>query len=496
VSSGFSTCSGSGSVRPARTRSGRCAPLGGSPTISSPAGHSRPASGSSCSAPWERPGSATARCRRSCSASAAPSPSGRPRRGRRHDARGCHETGKLRLAGTSDIDFSIDRDIVLSPTSSSQDTQRHEVHGSSGTTPSSPSTTRWAAGSSRPRTSSTRPIAVTTTTRCRTRSAAPTSCRPVRTARAVDRAARDGERSRHAARTRRARRSSSRSGGRCASASSGCATDGVLPGGLGVQRRAAALHRSLTARVGSPDPLTALDWVNLWALAVNEENAAGGRVVTAPTNGAAGIVPAVLHYYWHFVPGADDDGVVDFLLAAGAIGALFKMNASISGAEVGCQGEVGSACAMAAAGLTQVMGGSPARSRTPQRSRSSTTSGSPATRSAGWCRCRASSATRWRPRRRSTPPPGAARRRHPPRLARQAIETLRQTGRDMLDSYKETARGGLAGHLPPTRWRSRARPGEHHRVLNRLAGLSRRSLPSGARSDGSTRPRTPSGGCG
>ena len=138
----------------------------------------------------------------------------------------------------------------------------------------------------------------------------------------------------------------------------GCRNEGELPGGLHVQRRAAALHRTLQA-TRFPDPLATLDWVNLFALAVNEENAAGGRVVTAPTNGAAGIVPAVLHYYVRFVPGASEDGIVDFLLTAGAIGTLFKMNASISGAEVGCQGEVGSACAMAAAGLAEVLGGSP-----------------------------------------------------------------------------------------------------------------------------------------
>ncbi|MEU4594310.1 L-serine ammonia-lyase, partial [Micromonospora aurantiaca (nom. illeg.)] len=123
----------------------------------------------------------------------------------------------------------------------------------------------------------------------------------------------------------------------------GCTRDGVLPGGLKVRRRAAEMRRSLEAETGSQDPLRAMDWVTLFALAVNEENAAGGRVVTAPTNGAAGIIPAVLHYYTRFVPGASEEGVVRFLLAAGAIGVLFKENASISGAEVGCQGEVGSA---------------------------------------------------------------------------------------------------------------------------------------------------------
>jgi L-serine dehydratase len=123
----------------------------------------------------------------------------------------------------------------------------------------------------------------------------------------------------------------------------GCGTGGVLPGGLRVRRRARALRETLQRTSDTADPLYAMEWVTVYALAVNEENAAGGRVVTAPTNGAAGIIPAVLHYYVRFVPGADDDGVVRFLLTAAAIGVLFKENASISGAEVGCQGEVGSA---------------------------------------------------------------------------------------------------------------------------------------------------------
>lgn len=230
----------------------------------------------------------------------------------------------------------------------------------------------------------------------------------------------------------------------------GCATDGVLPGGLGVQRRAAALHRSLAARATIPDPLAALDWVNLWALAVNEENAAGGRVVTAPTNGAAGIVPAVLHYYWNFVPGADDDGIFDFLLTAGAIGALFKMNASISGAEVGCQGEVGSACAMAAAGLTQVMGGSPEQVENAAEIALEHNLGLtcdpigglvqvPCIERNAMAATKAINATRLALHGDGT---------HLVSLD-QAIETLRQTGRDMLDSYKETARGGLAVTFRP-----------------------------------------------
>ena len=139
----------------------------------------------------------------------------------------------------------------------------------------------------------------------------------------------------------------------------GCHADGVLPGGLKVPRRAGRLYRQLAGEPGGDDPLRAMDWVTLYALAVNEENAAGGRVVTAPTNGAAGIIPAVLHYYTRFVPGASEQGVTRFLLTAAAIGVLFKENASISGAEVGCQGEVGSACSMAAGALAEVLGGTP-----------------------------------------------------------------------------------------------------------------------------------------
>ena len=132
-----------------------------------------------------------------------------------------------------------------------------------------------------------------------------------------------------------------------------------MPGGLKVRRRAADLYRALVNRPEASlrDPLTVMDWVNLYALAVNEQNATGGRVVTAPTNGAAGIVPAVLHYYSRFVWNASDDGVERFLLTAAAIGILYKENASISGAEVGCQGEVGVACSMAAGALAEVLGG-------------------------------------------------------------------------------------------------------------------------------------------
>ncbi|MFM8622197.1 MAG: L-serine ammonia-lyase [Holophagaceae bacterium] len=140
----------------------------------------------------------------------------------------------------------------------------------------------------------------------------------------------------------------------------GCQSSGILPGGLKVLRRAPALFKTLSDRPENlKDPLALMDWVSLYALAVNEENAAGGKVVTAPTNGAAGIIPAVLHFYRRFTDGASDEGVVKFLLTAGAIGTLYKKNASISGAEVGCQGEVGSACSMAAGALAEVLGGTP-----------------------------------------------------------------------------------------------------------------------------------------
>ncbi|MFC5370046.1 L-serine ammonia-lyase [Arcanobacterium bovis] len=139
----------------------------------------------------------------------------------------------------------------------------------------------------------------------------------------------------------------------------GSETEGMLPGSLRVLRRAPGLYQKLTSEGASNDPLRGMDWITFYALAVNEENAAGGRVVTAPTNGAAGIIPAVLRYYLDFVPGACDDAVVRFLLTAGAIGIIFKNTASISGAEVGCQGEVGSACSMAAGAMAAVLGGSP-----------------------------------------------------------------------------------------------------------------------------------------
>ncbi|MGI8329043.1 L-serine ammonia-lyase [Actinomadura scrupuli] len=226
--------------------------------------------------------------------------------------------------------------------------------------------------------------------------------------------------------------------------SRGCANEGLLPGGLKVRRRAHQLYRKLTTETGQ-DPLAAMDWVTLFALAVNEENAAGGRIVTAPTNGAAGIIPALLHYYDKFVPGADDDGVIRFLLTAGAIGALFKQNASISGAEVGCQGEVGSACSMAAAGLTEIMGGTPEQVENAAEIGIEHNLGLTCDPVGGLVQvpCIERNAVG------SIKAIGAARialrgdGRHFVSLDK-AIKTMRDTGRDMLDKYKETSRGGLA----------------------------------------------------
>jgi L-serine dehydratase len=163
----------------------------------------------------------------------------------------------------------------------------------------------------------------------------------------------------------------------------GCSTPGVLPGGLKVRRRAADLYQRLIRNTAgnASDPLAAMDWVTLWALAVNEENASGGRVVTAPTNGAAGIIPAVLHYAVRFVPGTDDESIVNFLLVAGALGAIYQQTASISGAEVGCQGEVGTACSMAAGALAEVLGGTPEQVENAARSAWNTIWDSPAIRS-------------------------------------------------------------------------------------------------------------------
>jgi L-serine dehydratase len=254
----------------------------------------------------------------------------------------------------------------------------------------------------------------------------------------------------------------------------GCNTDGVLPGGFQVKRRAKALREQLTAHPEQAlsDPLQVLDWVNLYALAVNEENAAGGRVVTAPTNGAAGIIPAVLHYYTRFVnpapaalraapleggvaglgrPGAGgttDARVVDFLLTAAAIGILYKENASISGAEVGCQGEVGVACSMAAAALCAVMGG------TPEQVENAAEIGMehhlgltcdpvgglvqiPCIERNAIASVKAINAARMALRGDGT---------HFVSLDK-VIKTMRETGADMMTKYKETARGGLAVNI-------------------------------------------------
>jgi L-serine dehydratase len=235
----------------------------------------------------------------------------------------------------------------------------------------------------------------------------------------------------------------------------GLRSEGVLPGGYKVQRRAARLYRDLTGQPdaarpwsGASDPLQVLDWVNVYALAVNEENAAGGRVVTAPTNGAAGIVPAVLHYYARFVPGASEAGVCDFLLTAGAIGLLYKENASISGAEVGCQGEVGVACSMAAAGLCAVLGGTPAQVENAAEIGMEHHLGLTCDPVGGLVQipCIERNAIA------SVKAINAARMalrgdgRHHVSLD-QVIRTMRETGADMQSKYKETARGGLAVHI-------------------------------------------------
>jgi L-serine dehydratase len=225
----------------------------------------------------------------------------------------------------------------------------------------------------------------------------------------------------------------------------GCAADGVLPGGLKVRRRAGALREQLEAAGDNGDPLRAMEWITVYALAVNEENAAGGRVVTAPTNGAAGIIPAVLHYYTRFVARASDDDVVRFLLTAGAIGVLFKENASISGAEVGCQGEVGSACSMAAGGLAEVIGGTPEQVENAAEIGLEHNLGLTCDPVGGLVQipCIERNAVA------SVKAITAARMavrgdgEHKVSLDK-AIKTMRETGADMKDKYKETARGGLA----------------------------------------------------
>jgi len=227
----------------------------------------------------------------------------------------------------------------------------------------------------------------------------------------------------------------------------GCETEGIMPGGLQVRRRAAEMFRKLssTPEASLRDPLTTMDWVNLYALAVNEENASGGRVVTAPTNGAAGIIPAVLHYYARFIPGANDDGIVRFLLTAGAIAILYKENASISGAEVGCQGEVGVACSMAAGALAEVTGGTVEQVENAAEIGMEHNLGLTCDPVGGLVQvpCIERNAM------------GSIKAINAARMALRGdgkhfvsldkvIKTMRETGADMKTKYKETARGGLA----------------------------------------------------
>ncbi len=227
----------------------------------------------------------------------------------------------------------------------------------------------------------------------------------------------------------------------------GCEAEGILPGGMKVKRRAADLYTQLSnnPEASLRDPLNIMDWVNLYALAVNEENAAGGRVVTAPTNGAAGIIPAVLHYWTRFCPGADDESVVRFLLTAGAIGTLYKKNASISGADVGCQGEVGVACSMAAGALAEVRGGTPAQVENAAEIGMEHNLGLTCDPVGGLVQipCIERNAM------------GAIKAINAARIALRGdgthyvsldkvIKTMRETGADMKTKYKETSRGGLA----------------------------------------------------
>jgi L-serine dehydratase len=224
---------------------------------------------------------------------------------------------------------------------------------------------------------------------------------------------------------------------------------GVLPGVLKVRRRAPKMHRTLTEGTAPQGALMAMDWVNAWALAVNEENAAGGRVVTAPTNGAAGIVPAVLHFYERFEPGASEEGIIRFLLTAGAIGMLYKRNASISGAEMGCQGEVGVACSMAAAGLVAALHGTNEQIENAAEIGMEHNLGLTCDPVAGLVQipCIERNAM------------GSVKAINAARLAMrgdgthkvsldQVINTMRQTGRDMSTIYKETSQGGLAVNVP------------------------------------------------
>ena len=228
----------------------------------------------------------------------------------------------------------------------------------------------------------------------------------------------------------------------------GTSTPGVLPGGLRVRRRAADLRASLDADRGPVDPLAALDWLTVWALAVNEENASGGRIVTAPTNGAAGVIPAVLHYAVTFLPGPTEETVVRFLLTAGAIAAVYQQTASISGAEVGCQGEVGTACSMAAGALAAVLGGTPAQVENAAEIGMEHHLGLTCDPVGGLVQipCIERNAV------------GAVKAVTAARLALhgdgrhtvsldKVIKTMMETGADMKVKYKETSRGGLAVNI-------------------------------------------------
>lgn len=231
----------------------------------------------------------------------------------------------------------------------------------------------------------------------------------------------------------------------------GTKNEGVLPGGLNVKRRAASLKKKLLAREkeGDQDPASIFDWVSLFALAVNEENAAGGRIVTAPTNGAAGIIPATLHYYMKFCAGASEQGVIDFFLTAAAIGILYKEGASLSAAEMGCQGEVGVACSMAAGGLVAALGGTTSQVENGAEIGMEHNLGLTCDPIAGLVQVPCIE--------RNTM--GAIQAINSARLAMngegeylvtldQVIQTMRQTGIDMKHHYKETSEGGLAIFVP------------------------------------------------
>ncbi|MBN9104588.1 MAG: L-serine ammonia-lyase [Propionibacteriaceae bacterium] len=225
----------------------------------------------------------------------------------------------------------------------------------------------------------------------------------------------------------------------------GMQTEGVLPGGLRVPRRAPELLRRLEVEADTTDPLRGMDWITLYALAVNEENASGGRVVTAPTNGAAGVVPSVLMYYRRFVPGASEDGIVRFLLTAGAVGVIIKALASISGAEVGCQGEVGAACSMAAAGMAAALGGTPAQVENAAEIGMEHNLGLTCDPVGGLVQIPCIERNAIAAVKAVTAARTALRGdgRHIVSLD-SVLKTMRETGADMSVKYKETARGGLA----------------------------------------------------